>query len=109
MFTTAASTENPRLFVESAENLRGVIGGLGIDVHFRLLERVFITGPIDDDAEADDVGLFCSGGNRIITEDERKLAELLQQQLVYDIAVEVSTICDGIGDNSSLEDSQVFI
>ncbi|CAG8781609.1 13945_t:CDS:2, partial [Racocetra persica] len=36
------------------------------------------------------------------------VAEMLKQQIIYDIAVELSTICDGIGDNSSLKDEEVY-
>ena len=87
--------------------MRGVIAGLGIDIYFRLLERIFITGPVSEDYEADDVGLFLAGGFRVLDESEKMFAELIKKQIVYDVAVELSTICDGISANSSLGDEKV--
>jgi hypothetical protein len=88
-------------------NWRGVISGLGIDVHFRLLERLFVSGPINEDNETDDVGMFIAGVHRTLDEGEKQMAEIIKQQLIYDIAVELSTICDGVSANSSLRDEQV--
>ncbi|CAG8794795.1 20849_t:CDS:2, partial [Gigaspora rosea] len=68
---------------------------------------IFITGPLDDDEEVNDIGLFLMGGHRILNEKEKHVAELLKQQIIYDIAVELSTICDGIGGNSSLKDENL--
>ena len=107
VFSAAAWNEGPTAFVQTTPNLRGVIAGLGIDIHFRLLERIFITGPVSEDNEADDVGLFLAGGFRVLDQNEKMFAELIKQQIVYDVAVELSTICDGISANSSLEDEQV--
>ncbi|RHZ55702.1 hypothetical protein Glove_411g12 [Diversispora epigaea] len=108
VFSAAAWDESPTTFVQTVPNLRGVIAGLGIDIHFRLLERIFITGPINEDNETDDIGLFLTGGFRILDEGEKQLAEVLKQQIVYDVAVELSTICDGIAANSTLKDEQIL-
>ena len=86
--------------------MKGVIAGLGIDIHFRLLERIFVTGPINDDDE--DLSLILANRHRIIDENEQQIANILKQQIVYDVAVELSTICDGANDNSSLGDTQVL-
>ena len=88
--------------------MKGVIAGLGIDIHFRLLERIFVTGPINDDDETDDLNLILANRHRILDESERQIADILKQQIIYDVAVELSTICDGAGDNSSLGDTQVL-
>ncbi|RHZ76590.1 hypothetical protein Glove_195g36 [Diversispora epigaea] len=108
VFSAAAWDESPTTFVQAVLNLRGVIAGLGIDIHFRLLERIFITGPINEDNETDDIGLFLAGGFRILDEGEKQLAGVLKQQIVYDVAVELSTICDGIAANSTLKDEQIL-
>ncbi|CAG8692003.1 15791_t:CDS:2, partial [Dentiscutata heterogama] len=83
-------------FISTTINLRGIIAGLGIDNHFRILEMIFITGPLDDDEEINDIDLFLKGGHRTLSDKEKQVAELLKQQIIYDIAVELSTICDGI-------------
>ena len=95
-------------FILDSMNMKGIIAGLGIDFHFRILERVFVTGPISEDNE-DDIGMIFAQRHRILDENEQQIANLLKQQIVYDIAVELSTICDGTGDNSSLGDIQVRI
>ncbi|RUO96058.1 hypothetical protein BC936DRAFT_142697 [Jimgerdemannia flammicorona] len=78
-------------FAFSMENLKGVI-------HFRLLEKVFVTGPI-----------AASGGSRMLTEEEQTFAEMLKHQVVYEVAAELLTIYAGIGNNSSLSDLKVPI
>ncbi|CAG8563514.1 4005_t:CDS:10 [Ambispora gerdemannii] len=108
IFAAAAWDESPMKFISTTMNLRGVIASLGIDIHFRLLERIFVTGPFSEDNETDDIYLFLTGGHRILNESEKQLAEILKQQIVYDIVVELSIICDGIGSNSSLGDVQVL-
>jgi hypothetical protein len=107
IFAAYAWNESPAEFILMSMNIRGVIAGLGIDDHFRLLERIFVTGPINEDNETDDVGLFLTGGHRILNENELQLAEVLKRQIIYDVAVELSIICDGNNDNSSLGDAQV--
>ncbi|CAG8761794.1 2587_t:CDS:2, partial [Dentiscutata erythropus] len=77
--------------------------------HFRILEMIFITGPLDDDEEINDVNLFLKGSHQILNEKEKHVVELLKQQIIYDIAVELSTICDGIGGNSSLKDEEAIL
>lgn len=91
------------------ENVEGVIGAVGIDIQFRLLESFFVTGPVTEDGGGDDIALFISGHHRTLSDKERKLAEIVKEQILYDIVVELSTICDGIGGNSSLGDSQVSV
>ncbi|CAI2181200.1 9451_t:CDS:10 [Funneliformis geosporum] len=108
IFAAYAWNASPAEFILLSMNIRGVIAGLGIDDHFRLLERIFVTGPISEDNETDNVGLFLTGGHRILDENERQLAEILKRQIIYDVAVELSIICDGNNDNSSLEDAQVL-
>ncbi|CAG8473379.1 3850_t:CDS:2 [Paraglomus occultum] len=56
----------------------------------------FITGLVSEDYEADDVGLFLARGFQVLDQGEKMLADLINQQIVYDVAVELSTICDGI-------------
>ncbi|CAG8559145.1 137_t:CDS:10, partial [Acaulospora colombiana] len=67
------------------------------------------TGPLNEDNESDDIYLFLSGRHRMLNEQEKKLAETLKQQIVYDVAVELSTICDGVGSNSSLGGEQTLV
>ncbi|CAG8594211.1 3574_t:CDS:10 [Paraglomus occultum] len=107
-YVSAAWKEGPTTFILTTPNLRGVIAGLGIDIHFRILERIFVTGPVSEDDKVDDVGLFLAGGFRVLDENEKKFAEFIKQQIVYDIAVELSTMCDGISANSSLGDEQIL-
>ncbi|CAG8560064.1 29581_t:CDS:10 [Gigaspora margarita] len=109
IFSAASWRKSTVEFISSTINLRGIIAGLGIDNHFRILEMIFITGPLDDDEEVNDIGLFLMGGHRILNEEEKHVAELLKQQIIYDIAVELSTICDGIGGNSSLKDEEILV
>ncbi|CAG8676650.1 7529_t:CDS:2 [Ambispora gerdemannii] len=94
IFAATAWDAIPTNSILMTMNLRGVIADLGINIHFRL----FVTGPFSDDNETNDIYLF------LIV-----LVEILKQQIVYDIAVELSTICDGIGNNSYLEDVQQWI
>ncbi|CAG8611064.1 9026_t:CDS:2, partial [Paraglomus occultum] len=68
---SAAWNESPTAFVQTVPNFRGVIAGLGIDIHFRILERIFITGPVGEDYEADDVGLFLARGFRVLDKGEK--------------------------------------
>ena len=106
IFSESSWNVSSAKFISTPENVKGIIASLGIDIHFRLLERIFVTGPI---SETDDISLFLTRSHRILDESEQRLADKLKQQIIYDIAVELSTICDGIGDNSSLGDTQVAI
>jgi hypothetical protein len=106
IFSASSWNASSAEFISTPANVKGVIASLGIDIHFRLLERIFITGPI---SETDDISLFLTRSHRILDESEQRLANILKQQIIYDVAVELSTICDGIGDNSSLGDMQVTI
>jgi hypothetical protein len=59
--------------------MKGVISSLGIDNHFFLLERIFVTGPI---SEIDDTSLFLTRSNRILDESEQWIANILNQHSV---------------------------
>ncbi|RIB02718.1 hypothetical protein C2G38_852692 [Gigaspora rosea] len=109
IFSAAAWHKTAASFIATEINLRGVIAGLGIDNHFRILEMIFITGPLNEDNENNDISLFLNGGHRILDDREKQVAEILKQQIIYDIAVELSTICDGIGGNSSLMDEEILV
>ncbi|KAF0497155.1 hypothetical protein F8M41_020779 [Gigaspora margarita] len=109
IFSAAAWHKTPASFIATEINLRGVIAGLGIDNHFRILEMIFITGPLNEENENNDISLFLNGGHRILDDREKQVAEILKQQITYDIAVELSTICDGIGGNSSLMDEEILV
>jgi hypothetical protein len=74
-------------FILTSTNMKGVISSLGIDNHFCLLERIFVTGPI---SEIDDTSLFLTRSNRILDESEQWIANILNQQIIYDIAIELS-------------------
>ncbi|CAG8610492.1 5214_t:CDS:2, partial [Racocetra fulgida] len=50
--------------------------------------------------------LFLKGGHQILNDKEKQVAEILKQQIIYDIVVELSTICNGIGGNSLLKDEE---
>jgi hypothetical protein len=102
VFTVAE--DDPKVFVDSMVNLRGVIASLGIDVHFRLLDRIFTTRLANEHNET--TGGEVHDGRLDVR--EQALAEILKQQIVYDVAVELSTICDGISGNNSLGDNQVY-
>ncbi|CAB4376229.1 unnamed protein product [Rhizophagus irregularis] len=86
IFAAYAWNESPAEFILMSMNIRGVIA----------------------DNETDDVGLFLTGGHRILNENELQLAEVLKRQIIYDVAVELSIICDGNNDNSSLGDAQIL-
>ena len=104
IFATATEHVDSVTFVETAINLKGIIASLGIDTHFHLLGKLFVTG---FDSDTDSVRTFHTDDHRKLDDKEQRIAEILKQKIVYDVAVELSTICDGVGDNYSLEDEQV--
>lgn len=78
---------DPGEFVSKTMNFKGVIASLGIDNQFLLLKKVLASK---------------------LTAEMTEILEVLKLQIIYDVAVELSTICDGIGFNSSLGDYQVL-
>ncbi|CAG8825265.1 24608_t:CDS:2, partial [Racocetra persica] len=92
IFLAAAWRKSTVNFIPTEINLRGVIADLGIDNHFRILEMIFITGSLNENDKINDIDLFLKGGHRILNDKEKQVAEMLKQQIIYDIAVELSTI-----------------
>ncbi|CAG8596904.1 6522_t:CDS:10 [Cetraspora pellucida] len=78
---------DPEEFISKPINFKGVIASLGINNQFLLLKKVLTSK---------------------LTAEMTEILEVLKLQIIYDVAVELSTICDGIGYNSSLGDSQVL-
>ncbi|CAG8500812.1 17105_t:CDS:10 [Dentiscutata erythropus] len=107
-FLTASWHKSTLEFISTPINLRGIIAGLGIDNHFCILEMIFITGPLHEGEETYDIDLFLKGSHRTLNDKDKYVAELLKQQIIYDIAVELSAICDGVGGNSSLKDEEIL-
>ncbi|CAG8626772.1 6848_t:CDS:10, partial [Paraglomus brasilianum] len=105
IFATAAEDVDPAIFTNTPVNLRGVIASLGIDTLFHLLGQIFVTR---FNTDTDSVRSFPTSDHRTLDSREQQIAEIIKQKIVYDVAVELSTVCDGIGDNYSLEDEQVL-